>query len=58
MGHREPSFVYPDGSGVKMRMTLVFHREDDAWKLLHMHASVGVPDDEVQTLQERWGTTP
>lgn len=54
----EPSFAFPDGSGVKMRMTLVFRREDGAWKLLHMHASVGVPDEEVQELQKRWGTAP
>jgi hypothetical protein len=52
----EPSFVYPDGSTVKTRMTFVFHREDGAWKLVHMHASVGVPDEEVQELQRRWGT--
>src|SRR5688500_18880616 len=38
---------YPYGSGVKIGMTLIFHREEDVWKLLHMHASVGVPDEEV-----------
>lgn len=52
----EPSFVFPDNSQVKMRMTLVFRREDDDWKLVQMHASVGVPDEEVQDLQRRWGT--
>ena len=24
------------------------------WRLIHMHVSVGVPDDEVVTLQRRW----
>jgi hypothetical protein len=52
----EPSFVFPDGSRVKLRTTLVFRREEEVWKLLHMHASVGVPDEEVVELQQRWGT--
>jgi hypothetical protein len=33
----------------------VFRREDDAWKMIHMHVSVGVPDEEVVDLQSRWG---
>lgn len=50
----EPSFVFPDGSRLGMRMTLIYRREDDAWKMLHMHASIGVPDEEAQELQARW----
>jgi hypothetical protein len=30
----------------------------DQRKLAHMHASVGVPDEEVVELQARWGTSP
>ncbi len=50
----EPTFFFPDGSGMQTRLTAVMHREDDRWKLVHMHVSVGVPDEEVVELQERW----
>lgn len=51
----EVDFMFPDGSVMDCRMTVVFHHEDGRWKLLHMHASVGVPDEEVVELQRRWG---
>jgi len=50
----EPTMYLPDGSGIKTRLTGVFHREGEAWMLVHMHVSVGVPDDEVVDLQKRW----
>lgn len=53
-----PTFRFPDGNAMKARLTTVFHRDDAAWKLVHMHASVGVPDDEVVELQRRWETAP
>jgi len=53
----ETDFVFPDGSAIACRMTALFRREDERWKLLHMHASVGVPDDEVLELQRRWGAS-
>jgi hypothetical protein len=52
----QPAFGLPDGSSVGFRVTSVFRREDGAWKLVHMHASVGVPDEEVVELQKQWGT--
>lgn len=42
---------------MKARLTAVLHREDGRWKLVHMHVSVGVPDEEVGELQERWSAT-
>ena len=36
------------------RLTTVIHQEDGRWKLVHMHVSVGVPDEEVVELQRRW----
>lgn len=55
----EPIVTLPDGSKQAWRMTTIWRRPaDDGWKLVHMHASVGVPDDEVNVLQARWGTTP
>lgn len=50
----EVDFAFPDGSVMDTRMTVIFRREDDRWKLVHMHASVGVPDEEVVALQRGW----
>jgi ketosteroid isomerase-like protein len=50
----EVDFSFPDGSAMDTRMTVIFHREAGRWKLVHMHASVGVPDEEVVALQARW----
>jgi ketosteroid isomerase-like protein len=41
---------------MKTRLTAVLHREDGVWKLVHMHVSVGVPDEEVVELQKRWSS--
>lgn len=49
----EPTFYFGE-LAVATRSTAVFHRHDDAWKLVHMHVSVGVPDEEVGELQRRW----
>lgn len=50
----EPTFVFPDGSSMKTRLTAVMRQEGGSWKLVHGHFSVGVPDDEVVELQQRW----
>jgi hypothetical protein len=49
-----PTFVLPDGSTIPTRMTAVARLEDGAWKLVNAHFSVGVPDDEVVDLVQRW----
>ena len=49
----EPTFFFPDGSAMQSRLTAVMHREDGRWKLVHMHVSVGVPDEEVVELATR-----
>jgi hypothetical protein len=53
-----PTFVFPDGSTMATRLTGVFLMEEGTWKLVHMHASVAVPDEEVVELQQRWATAP
>ncbi len=53
----QPSFFFGDVGPVRTSLSAVFHREDDRWKMVHMHVSVGVPDDEVVDLQQRWGVT-
>jgi hypothetical protein len=45
-GVDRPRFVLPDGSTLPTRLTAVLRREDDEWKLVHLHFSVGVPDEE------------
>lgn len=50
----EPRFGFPDGSGMDCRVTAILRNEDGAWRLVHAHFSVGVPDEEVVALQERW----
>jgi hypothetical protein len=41
-----PRFVMPDGSFVPTRLTGVLHEEAGEWKVVHLHFSVGVPDEE------------
>lgn len=50
----EPRFVLPGGA-FRTRLTAIVRLEDDRWKVIHMHWSVGVPDEEVVALQQRWG---
>ena len=52
----EPTFIFPDGSAMDTRLTAVMHQENGRWKLVHMHVSVGVPDEEVVELQRRWSS--
>ena len=51
----EPRFVLPNGGGFRTRLTAILRLEDGPWKIVHMHWSCGVPDEEVVGLQERWG---
>jgi len=51
----EPWFGFPGGGGMRTRVTAVAREEAGRWKIVHMHFSVGVPDEEVQELQARWG---
>jgi hypothetical protein len=50
----QPAFVFPDGSVMQTRLTAVMRQEEGRWKLVHMHLSVGVPDEQVVELQQRW----
>lgn len=45
-GTDSPRFVFPDGSTLPTRLTGVFRREGDEWKVVHLHFSVGVPDEQ------------
>lgn len=51
-GVDEPSFVFPDGSRLPTRLTAVLCQEDDDWKVVHLHFSVGVPDEQAMHAAE------
>ncbi len=51
----EPWFGFPGGGGMRTRLTAVVREEAGRWKIVHMHFSVGVPDEEVRELQAKWG---
>ncbi len=40
----QPRIMLPDGSEQRMRITVVFHKEGDAWRMVQSHASFGVPN--------------
>lgn len=42
-----PLITLPDGTSFTMRSTLVFQRENGAWKLVQQHNSVGVTNEEL-----------
>ncbi len=55
----EPTYIFPDGSRMRTRLTAVLQREASEWRIVHMHVSVGVPDEEVVALLARWeGSSP
>jgi SnoaL-like domain len=49
-GVDEPHFVFPDGSRLPTRLTAVLRQEDGEWKVVHLHFSVGVPDEQAMQL--------
>ncbi len=42
-----PKFRLPDGTDIPIRSTIVFVKEDGAWKVVHQHLSIGVPNQDV-----------
>lgn len=46
-----PRFVLPDGSFIPTWLTAFLRQESRAWKVVHLHFSVGVPDDKPSTNQ-------
>jgi hypothetical protein len=51
-----PSVVMADGTTISTRLTGVVRREEGERRLVHVHLSVGVPDEEVVEPQERWSS--
>jgi ketosteroid isomerase-like protein len=41
----QPTLTFPDAS-MQVRLSVVVHREDGEWKLVHAHLSLGVANEE------------
>ena len=37
----------PNGVEIPVRHTRIFHQEDGAWKMVHLHVSIAVPNDRI-----------
>lgn len=37
----------PNGVELPVRHTRIFHKENGAWKMVHLHVSIPVPNDEI-----------
>jgi ketosteroid isomerase-like protein len=46
-GLARPTLTLPDGKQVFPRWSAVFHQEDGEWKLVQLHASVGISNEEL-----------
>jgi len=42
----------PNGVEIPVRHTYIFHQENDEWKIIHTHISVGIPDEQLSMLQK------
>ena len=42
----------PNGVEIPVRHTYIFHKENDAWKIVHAHISVGIPDEKIGELHD------
>ena len=50
----QPTWVFADGTKAEMRLTAVLQREAAGWRIVNVHMSVAVPDDQCVVLQRRW----
>ena len=46
-GLARPTLIMPDGKQISPRWSAVFHQENREWKLIQLHASVGIPNEEL-----------
>jgi hypothetical protein len=50
----QPTWLFADGTRAEMRLTAVLRREAPGWRVINVHMSVAVPDDQCVMLQRRW----
>jgi hypothetical protein len=46
-GYVRSDLTLPSGVTLKIRQTFIVHLEDDGWKFVHSHVSVGIPDSQL-----------
>jgi ketosteroid isomerase-like protein len=47
----QPRLRLPGGAEMQMRVTTIVHREGGTWKVVHQHASIGVPNDSIEVFR-------
>ena len=50
----QPTWLFADGTRAEMRLTAVLQHEAPGWRIVNVHMSVAVPDDQCVMLQRRW----
>ena len=50
----QPTWQFADGTSAEMRLTAVLQHEAPGWRIVNVHMSVAVPDDQCVMLQRRW----
>ena len=50
----QPTWLFADGTRAEMRLTAVLQHEAAGWRVVNVHMSVAVPDDQCVVLQRRW----
>ena len=50
----QPTWLFADGTRAEMRLTAVLQLEPAGWRVVNVHMSVAVPDDQCVVLQRRW----
>ena len=50
----QPTWLFADGTRAEMRLSAVLRHEAPGWRVINMHMSVAVPDDQCVMLQRRW----
>jgi hypothetical protein len=50
----QPTWLFADGTRAEMRLTAVLQHEAAGWRIVNVHMSVAVPDDQCVVLQRRW----
>src|SRR5919109_910812 len=46
-GLARPKLIMPNGQQISPRWSAVFHQEDGEWKLVQLHASIGISNEEL-----------
>ena len=50
----QPAWQFADGTSAEMRLSAVLQHEAAGWRIVHVHMSIAVPDNECVMLQRRW----